>query len=149
MKSLTEQHRNLVRRVFADFFNAWCNRLYLESLICYYNTLCCNMLWLRVHEENPGTLWIFCVGSLAGPEIILYNLPFPGKFLYHCDCLQFGVILLISEVYCCLYSLPPSISAFVISHTTFKSSLRLIFMSSLTIPQWLFFLAKQFHIVGA
>ena len=82
-------------------------RLYLESLICYYNILCCNMLWLGVPEENPGTLWIFCVGSLGGPEIILDSLPFSGKFLHHCDCLQFGVFLLISEVYCCLYSLPP------------------------------------------
>ena len=62
IKSLTEQHRNLVRRVFANFFNAWFNRLYLESLTCCYNTLFCNMFWLRVHEENPGTMWIFCVG---------------------------------------------------------------------------------------
>lgn len=132
MKSLTEQHRNLLRRMFANFSNAWFSRLYLESLTCCYNTLCCNMFLLRVHEENPGTMWIFCVGV-------------PQRSWDHTLQPAFSMQVSLSPwlppvwwrrvdlvVYCCPLSLPPSISAFVISHPTFKSSLRLIFMSSLT-----------------
>lgn len=62
-----------------------------------------------------GPCGSFVWGSLRVPEIILYNLLFPCKFLYHLDSLQFGDVLLISVVYCCLRSLPSSISAFVIS----------------------------------